>query len=51
MTEDRLEYIKQRMCDDFCKFPGEVPFEVLEDRCRNCPLNELEASDEEDINE
>ena len=43
MTVNELEYIKQRMCDDFCKFPCEVPFEVLQDRCEECPLNELEV--------
>lgn len=48
MTKEKLEEIKERMCDDFCKFPGEVPFEVLVERCENCPLNELEVEDGQD---
>ena len=48
MTEEKLEKIKERMCDDFCKYPGNVAFEVLKVMCERCPMNELEVEDGQD---
>ena len=48
MTNEKLEEIKEKMCDDYCKYPGEVPFKSLLDRCEKCPMNELEVEDGQD---
>ena len=37
--------IKQKMCDDYCRYPREYPTggEIMDDViCANCPLNYLE---------
>lgn len=40
-----VEEIKQKMCDDYCRYPREYPTggEIMDDViCANCPLNYLE---------
>lgn len=49
MNKTKLEEIKARICDDICQWPN-VAFsaESLAFQCENCPLNELEADEEDD---
>ena len=50
MTQKKIDSIRERMCDGFCKFainkgvPGNI-YDILEWICKACPLNELEASE------
>ena len=47
----RIEEIKENMCDNYCRFPLEYSFEfedpeegfeeMMSERCANCPLNDL----------
>ena len=49
--QERLEQVKEAMCDRFCKMPAEylMLYEdsevamdtMLEDMCSECPLNDL----------
>lgn len=45
MTDiEKLEEIKQAMCDEYCRMPEEAADqEELEELCKYCPLNELEG--------
>lgn len=52
MTGKKLEELKERICDEYCKFPDNYALlygdtdaaqEALEERaCKECPLNEME---------
>lgn len=52
MTKEKIESIRERMCDEYCKFPGwklndiGIAERVLQKICEYCPLNELEDSNE-----
>jgi len=47
MTQEQIDSIRERMCDNFCWFHGNrISLEELESACEICPLNELEASAE-----
>lgn len=46
MTQEQIDSIRERMCDEYCKWPGMPVQRVLYDICNKCPLNELEASAE-----
>lgn len=38
----RIDSFWQRMCDDYCKYPGEIKdVDALDNICSECPLNEL----------
>ena len=46
MTQEKIDSIRERMCDNFCWFSGNpVTPKALEWACEICPLNELEASE------
>ena len=45
MTQDQIDNIRERMCDNYCKWQGMPVQRVLYDICNECPLNELEASE------
>lgn len=45
MTQEKIDSIRERMCDNYCRFPF-VAFELV---CPSCPLKELEASAEPEI--
>lgn len=48
---EKLESIKEDICDNYCKFPWECSLEhedpeegyeaMLKERCADCPLNRL----------
>ena len=42
MNEEKLNEIKEKMCIDYCKYPGNVPFGFLKVMCDRCPMNEME---------
>lgn len=44
MTKEKIESIRERICDRYCRFP--VITKYLNEICATCPLNELEADDE-----
>lgn len=51
IDDQRLEEIKEDMCDNYCRFPREYFLEredpeegfdlMMSERCANCPLNDL----------
>ena len=46
MTKEQIDSIRERMCDNYCRFPFQVyPSVDIELVCASCPLNELEASE------
>ena len=51
MTQEKIDSIRERMCDEYCKWPGwklndiGIAERVLQKICEYCPLNELEASE------
>ena len=45
MTQEKIDNIRERMCDNYCKWQGMPVQRVLYDICNECPLNELEASE------
>lgn len=52
---EKLENIKERMCDDHCRFPREAKMDgdiIIDDlvECSKCPLNELEEFFDEQRN-
>lgn len=46
MTQEQIDSIRERMCNEYCKWPGMPVQRVLYEICKTCPLNELEASAE-----
>lgn len=38
---NKINKIKEQMCDDYCKYPSMTGFDI-EDICKDCPLNKLE---------
>lgn len=46
MTQEKIDSIRERMCDEYCRFPKQVfPKVNIALVCATCPLNELEASE------
>jgi len=45
MTQEKIDSIRERMCDDYCKWHGMPVQRVLYDICKACPLNELEEEE------
>lgn len=47
LTHENVEYVKERICDHYCKYPEKVTHDCykgiaeLEDVCCECPLNNL----------
>ena len=41
MTQEKIDGIRERMCDEYCILPQVVRMKA----CETCPLNELEASE------
>lgn len=41
INDMEIEKIKEKMCDDFCRYPRELECD-LEEICEQCPLNNLE---------
>lgn len=50
MTQEQIDSIRERMCDEYCRFPrapvAKMDKSLLEVLCNTCQLNELEASAE-----
>lgn len=46
MTSEKIERIKELMCDKYCRFP-ELPGTqfAMDAICKSCPLNELEVDE------
>ena len=34
-----IEEIKEKICDEYCRFPRDDRFFDISDICENCPLN------------
>ena len=50
MTQEKIDSIRKRMCDDLCSMPlAPMPKAIRQKICKACPLNELEASAEPEI--
>lgn len=43
--QEKIESIRQRMCDEYCKWQGMPVQRVLYDICNKCPMNELEVGE------
>ena len=50
MTQEQINNIRERMCDNYCKWQGMPVQRVLYDICNKCPMNELEPKTNEQIN-
>lgn len=48
MKQEKIDSIRERMCNTFCSVPYNIDSpEMVRAVCENaCPLNELEAEDE-----
>lgn len=43
ISEDKLCEVKEKICDEYCKWLDECPTQERLDRhCAECPLNDLE---------
>lgn len=42
MTQEKIDTIRERMCDEYCVFYTLSQL-VKDGICKTCPLNELEA--------
>lgn len=40
--KEEVEKALEEMCDDYCKFPGELNQEQIDMCCLECPLSRLE---------
>ena len=45
MTQEQIDSIRERMCDEYCKWKGMPVQRVLYDICNKCPLAELEMNE------
>ena len=47
-TQEQIDSIRERMCEEYCGVIGNnnLSIYVRKEACDNCPLNELEASAE-----
>ena len=47
MTQEKIDSIRERMCDEYCGVIGNNSLSIYarKEACDNCPLNELEASE------
>ena len=47
MTREEIDELKETMCDKYCRMPDFYGGDTLDDICEDCPLNRLEADDEQ----
>ena len=39
--EQRANKVMEEFCDEYCKFPYELDYEALVDKCEQCPMVRL----------
>lgn len=39
--EQRANKVMEEFCDEYCKFPFEMDYEALVDKCEQCPMVRL----------
>lgn len=39
--EQRANKVMEEFCDEYCKFPFEMDYEALVDKCEQCPMTRL----------
>lgn len=39
--EKEVQAFREKFCDEYCKFPYELEYEALVDKCEHCPMARL----------
>ena len=39
--EQRANRVMEEFCDEYCRFPFEMDYEALVDKCEQCPMTRL----------
>lgn len=39
--EQRANKVMEEFCDEYCRFPFEMDYEALVDKCEQCPMTRL----------
>lgn len=39
--EQQANKVMEEFCDEYCKFPYELDYEALVDKCEQCPMTRL----------
>lgn len=39
--EKEVQAFAEKFCDEYCKFPFEMEYEALVDKCEHCPMARL----------
>ena len=39
--EQRANKVMEAFCDEYCKFPFELDYEALVDKCEQCPMTRM----------